>query len=59
MRFSASPSRRPVKGATINCVIYEAVAEFIYLGTLMSNDNGVEKKGKDVFWPAIELILPL
>jgi len=59
MRFSASPSRRSVKGATINGVTYEGVAEFIYLGTLISNDNSVEKGIKDVFWPAIELILPL
>ena len=59
MRFSASPSRTSVKGATINGVTYEGVAEFIYLGTLNSNDNSVEKKYKDVFWPAIELILPL
>jgi hypothetical protein len=29
MRFSASPSRRSVKGATINGVTYEGVAEFI------------------------------
>ena len=45
MRFSASPSRRPVKGSTINGVTYEVylVAEFIYLGTLISNDNSVEK----------------
>jgi len=59
MRFSASPSRRSVKGATINGVTYEGVAEFIYLGTLNSNDNSVEKEIQDVFWPAIELILPL
>ena len=26
---------------------------------LISNDNNVEKKYKDVFWPAVELILPL
>ena len=44
MRFSASPSRRSVKGATINGVTYEGVAEFIYLGTLISNDNSVEKE---------------
>ena len=44
MRFSASPSRRSVKGATINGVTYEGAAEFIYLGTLISNDNSVEKK---------------
>ena len=29
-RFSASPSRRSVKGITINGVTYEGVAEFIY-----------------------------
>jgi hypothetical protein len=58
MRFSVSPSRNSVKGATINGVTYEGVAEFIYLGTLISN-NSVEKENKDVFWPAIELILPL
>ena len=27
----------PVKGATVNCVTYEGVAEFIYWGTLISN----------------------
>jgi hypothetical protein len=43
MRFSASPSRRSVKGATVNGVTYEVVAEFIYLDTLISNDNRVEK----------------
>jgi len=41
IRFSASPSRRSVKGATIT---YEGVAEFIYLGTLISNDNSVGKE---------------
>jgi len=59
MRFSVSPSRRSLKGATINGVTYEGVAESTYLGTLVSNDNRVGKKYKDVFWPAIELILPL
>ena len=44
MRFSASPSRRSVKGATIHGVTCEGVAEFIYLGTLISNDNSVEKE---------------
>jgi hypothetical protein len=44
MRFSASPSRRTVKGVTINGVTYEGVAEFIYLGTLISNDDSVEKE---------------
>jgi len=33
-----------VKGAIINGVTYEGVAEFIYLGTLISNDNSVEKE---------------
>jgi hypothetical protein len=44
MRFSAPPSCRSLKGATINDVTYEGVAEFIYLGTLISNDNSVEKE---------------
>ena len=43
MRFSVSPSRRSVKGTTINGVTYEGVAEFIYLGTLISNDYSLEK----------------
>ena len=42
-RFSASPSRRSVKGATLNSVIYEAVA---HLGSLISNDKRVEKEIK-------------
>jgi len=33
-----------VKGTTINGVTYEGVAEFIYLGMLISNDNNVEKE---------------
>jgi len=33
-----------VKGITINGVTYEGVAEFIYYGTLISNDNSVEKE---------------
>jgi hypothetical protein len=44
MRFSVSPSRRSVKGVTIDGVTYEGVAEFTYLGTLISNDNSVEKE---------------
>ena len=44
MRFSASPSRTAVKGATINGVTYEGVAEFIYLATLISNDKSAEKE---------------
>ena len=49
MRFSASPSRRSLKGTTINGVTYEVVAEFIYLGTLISNDNSVEKEIQRLF----------
>ena len=48
-----------MKEATISGVTYEGLAEIIYLGTLISNDKSVGKKYKDVFWPAIELILPL
>ena len=44
MRFSASPARRSVNAATINGVTYEGVAEFIYLGTLICNDNRIEKE---------------
>ena len=44
MRFSASKSRRSVKGVSINGVTYEGVAEFIYLGTPISNDNSIEKE---------------
>ena len=51
--------RITMKGATIEGVTYEGVAEFIYLVTLISNDNNVGKEYKDVFSPAIELILPL
>jgi hypothetical protein len=62
MRFSASPSRRSAKGITINGVTYEGVAEFIYLGTLISNDNSVEKEiekrilaGSRTYFAAISL----
>jgi hypothetical protein len=44
IKFSASPSRRSIKGATINGVTYEGATEFIYLGTLISNDNSVQKE---------------
>ena len=44
MRFSASPFRRSPKGATVNGVTYEGVAEFIHLGTLVNSDNNVEKE---------------
>jgi hypothetical protein len=37
-------SRRSIKGATINGVTYEGVADFIYLGTLISNDNSVQRE---------------
>jgi len=33
-----------MKGATINGVTYGGVTEFIYLGTLISNDNSVQKE---------------
>jgi hypothetical protein len=39
-----SPSRRSTKETTINGVTYEGVTEFIYLGTLISNDISVEKE---------------
>ena len=62
MRFSASPSLRSVKGATINGVTYEGVEEFIYLGTLINNDNSVEKElqrrilaGNRTYFAAISL----
>jgi hypothetical protein len=48
-----------VKGVTINGVIYEGVAEFIYFGTPISNDNSIEKEIQNVFWLAIEIILSL
>jgi hypothetical protein len=43
MRFSAATSRS-VKRETNNGVTYEGVAEFIYLGTLITNGNNVEKE---------------
>jgi len=62
VRFSASLSRRSVKGATINGVTYEGAAEFIYLGKLNSNDNSVEKEiqrrilaGNRTYFAAISL----
>ena len=33
-----------MKGATINGVTYEGVAEFIYWGTLIGNDSSVGKE---------------
>ena len=63
MRFSASPSRRSVKGATINGVTYGGAAEFIHLGTLISNDNSVEKEiqrrilsGNIIYFATISLL---
>ena len=51
-----------MKGATINGVVYEGVAEFIYLGTVISNDNSVEKEtqirilaGNRTYFAAISL----
>jgi hypothetical protein len=62
MRFSAVPSRSSVKRDTINGVTYEGVAEFIYLGTLISNDNNAEKEiqrrifaGNRTYFAAIRL----
>ena len=59
---TASPSRRSVKGATTNGVTYEGVAEFIYWGTLISNDNSVGKEiqrhilaGNRTYFAAISL----
>ena len=43
MKFSEPPFRRSMKGATINGETCEGVAEFIYLGTLINNDNSIEK----------------
>ena len=51
-----------MKGATINGVTYEGVAEFINLGTLHSNENSVEKEiqrrilaGSRTYFAAISL----
>jgi hypothetical protein len=62
MTFSASPSRRSMKGATINGVTYEGVSEFIYLGMLIRNDNSVQKEiqrrilaGNRTYFAAISL----
>ena len=52
-----------MKGATINGVAYEGVADFIYLGsTLISNDNSVQKEiqrrtlaGNRTYFAAISL----
>jgi hypothetical protein len=62
MRFSASPSRRSMKGATINGVTYEGVTDFIYLGMLISNDNSIQKEiqrrilaGSRTYFAAISL----
>jgi LysM repeat protein len=56
------PSRRSVKRKTINGVTYEGLAEFIYLGTLISNDDNVEKEirrrilaGNRTYFAAIRL----
>jgi hypothetical protein len=51
-----------MKGVIINCVTYEGVAEFIYLGTLISNENSVQKEiqrrilaGNRTYFAAISL----
>ena len=51
-----------MKGATINGVTYKGVAEFIYLGTLISNGNSVQKEirrrilvGNRTYFAAISL----
>jgi hypothetical protein len=59
MRFSASKSRTSVKGATTEGVTFEGVAEFIMLGTLISNDNSVEKEIQRRILAGKKLILPL
>ena len=38
-----------VKGTNMNGSNYEGVAEFVYLGTLISNDNSEEKNTKIYF----------
>jgi len=61
--FSAPPSRRSMKGATINGVTYKGVTEFVYLGsTLISNDNSAQKEiqrrilaGNRTYFAAISL----
>jgi hypothetical protein len=62
MRFSVAPSRRSVRRETINGVTYEGVAEFIYLGTLISNDDNAEKEiqrcilsGSRTYFAAVKL----
>jgi len=63
MKFPASLYRRSMKGATINGVTYGKVTEFIYLGTLISNDNSVQKEtqrrnlaGNRTYFAAISLL---
>jgi len=63
MRFSAVPARRSVNAVTINGVTYEGVAEFKYLGTLICNDNRIEKEiqrrilaGSRTYYAAIGLL---
>jgi hypothetical protein len=47
------------KGVTTNGVTYEGVAEFIYLGTLISNDNSAEKQIQKRILAGNRTILPL
>jgi hypothetical protein len=51
-----------MKGATINSVTYEVVAEFVYLSALISNENSVQKEiqrrilaGNRTYFAAISL----
>jgi hypothetical protein len=51
-----------MKEATIHGVTYEGVTKFIYLGTLISNDNSLQKEiqrrilaGKRTYFAAISL----
>jgi hypothetical protein len=51
-----------MKGTTINGVTYEGVTEFVYLGTLISNDNSIQKEilrrildGNRTYFAAISL----
>jgi len=55
-----------VKGSTINGVTYKGVADFIHLGTVISNDNSVEKEiqrrilvGNRTYFAAISLFRSL
>jgi len=42
--FTSPPVRFRVPPDSVSTITYEGVAEFIYMGTLISNDNSVEKE---------------